>query len=397
MKLKNLGKKLLLIYLILIIFYTLLIIYSFTIPDSMLLGNWTQSALTIASEPTRWMVISEIEGTKLDTFTDNLIFQKMLNRGDLHPVKAAMWTEGYMRYWFGILAILRPLLLFFDYTAIRYLNAFLIFGLFCVVLLKLDRTLGKKISIGFVISLLMINFWVFPLSLQYTPVYIVMMLSVLTVLASRNKSLHNIILQFFVIGSLTNFTDLLTAPLLTFGIPFIVYFICKNNLKIREIKTNYLEMIALGISWISGYAVTWFSKWIIATIILKQNVIKFALNQILLRTGGTEEEVLNIKQIISNLLHIMFPGRTKIFFVLILLVWIIIFIIKHKPAQELISLSPLLLVGLLPFVWFFVLQNHNQHHAYFTYRILMISVFAMYAFMILSLNITKWKGETVDE
>lgn len=389
MKLKETGKKLLVAFVILICLYSLLLIYSFMIPDNLLMENWTTSVLTIASEPKRWMVLSELEGTKLDTFTDNLIFQKMLNRGDMHPVKAAMWTEGYMRYWFGIIAFVRPLLLFIDYTAIRYLNIFLVFGLFFIVMVKLDRALGRKMSVGFVFSLLMINFWIFPLSLQYTPIYVVMMLSVLAILASENTSIYSSIFHFFVIGSVTNFSDLLTAPLLTFGITFIMYFIHKNKDKIRKAKSNYLEMIVLGVSWLLGYTATWISKWIIASVILKQNVIKFAVNQILLRTGGSQDEVLNIKQIISKLLSIMFPGNTSILLALVFIVWIVIFIRKHKPIKELISLSPLLLVALLPFVWFLVLQNHNQHHAYFTYRILMISVFGLYAFMILSLSINK--------
>lgn len=389
MRNKELIKKGLLLFLSSLLLYYVFLILAYCIPDDLLRKNWTESVNLIASEEKRWAVLSGYSGTKLDTFTDNLMFQRLLNKEGLNPFAASMWIDGYMRYWFGIIIFLRPLLVLIGYGGIRYLNIFLVFGLFAFTFSAMKKQLGAAFATAFLVSLCLIHFWIFPLSLQYTPVYVIMMLAILAIfyLKEKNKLYQaNMILLFLMIGSLTNYFDLLTAPLLTFGMPFVTYFILENQESITRPLQNYLISVKTGLAWLGGYAITWIAKWLLASAVLRDNIVKYALNQILVRTGGTEDEVLHISEIVKRLLQTMFPSKVMILLGVIFAVWLVFLAFRHKPLRDLLSLTPLLFIAVLPFGWFFVLQNHNQHHFYFTYRILAISVFAVFSFMILTVK-----------
>lgn len=80
---KKLLQQILITFVLLIIVYYGLLFASYLIPDNWIDSNWQESVDVIASEEKRWEVISNIPGTRLDTFTDNLIFQKLNNTDSL--------------------------------------------------------------------------------------------------------------------------------------------------------------------------------------------------------------------------------------------------------------------------------------------------------------------------
>ncbi|MGE7367188.1 hypothetical protein ACQKKE_11260 [Desemzia incerta] len=388
---KSLAKWLIISFSGLLLIYIGVLTIAFMIPDSLLMEKWTESVNLIASEEKRWVVMTGLEATKLDTFTDNLMFQRLLNREGINPLSAAMWVDGYTRYWLGILAVLRPLLLFVSYEGIRYFNIFFILGLLCFVFSAVKKHLGKTFSTAFLFSMGMIHVWIFPLSLQYTTAYAVMMIATLFLFYLYEKKLldgKRDIIFFFIVGSVTNFFDLLTVPLITFGIPYTLYFCLKNKDKIQSFKENILYTIRSGISWLAGYALTWSAKWIIGSIILQENIIKSALNQILFRSGAEEEVPIVMSDVYRSLIDLMFPSYMVKVLLIVGVVWIIYFLIHHKSWKNILNLSPVLLIGILPYVWFFALSNHNLHHDYFTYRNQAITTLVFLSFMLLSVNKT---------
>ncbi len=377
--------NLLIIFFILIFLYLAFLTFSYMIPGDLIQEHWQQSVHTIHSETTRWAVMTNYDGTMLDTFTDNYMFQKMTNDAELHPLKAALSNNGYVRYWFGIIGILRPLLVFVDYTSIRYFNIFLIFGLMSIVVVKLKNVLGWRFSLSFLLTMGMIHFWIFPLSLQYSPVYVIFVVSIIYFIQLYEKDhLNNklVIISFFFIGSLTNYFDLLTAPLLTFGFPFIVWFVLANTKQNLGIKTNYLVSLFNGVSWLAGYGMTWFAKWVIGDLVLEQDVIINAFNQVGVRTQGDPETIAPLSEIMERLLEVAFPKEFIVILVIWLFVWAVLMVKERRTfSKRLMEHLPLIGVALLPFLWVAVLQNHNQSHSYFTYRIFAITVFAMMSFL----------------
>lgn len=389
MNAKKLGKDLIIIFGLLLLFYVISMSLAFLIPDGLLMEKWQESVNVISGEGKRWMVIPGNETTKLDTFTDNLMFQRLRNRDGLNPLQAAMWNDGYYRYWMGIQIILRPLLIVLNYSGIRYLNIFFVLGLLSFTFSAISRSLGKKIAAVFLVSLAMVNVWIFPLSMQYTSAYAVMMIAILCLCVCFKKGLlkdNQDVLFFFVIGSFTNFFDLLTVPLLTFGMPFVVYFALVNKQTIRSFVSNFLLLLKTGLAWLFGYVLTWTAKWAIGSIVLKENIFVSAIRQILFRTAGNEEYPLAPEETMRNLINLMFPSYALKIIGLLLVLWLIVFIFYKKPWKQIVSCLPLLLVALLPYVWFVILLNHNQHHYYFTYRIQAMTVFSVCVFLIFSID-----------
>jgi len=384
----HLFKKISLIFLLLCGVYYAALVLGYIIPDSLLVDNWVESVNVINDlEETRWTVMTGFEGTKLDTFTDNLIFQNLRNLDDINPFRAAVWNSGYTRYWMGTVPFIRFALVFMNYSTMRYINIFVVFSLFALVFSFVHKQIGIIYALSLSLTLMLINFWIFPLSFQYSPVYIILMIAILIILYLNKKnklSLNNIILLFFIIGSLTNYFDLLTAPLLTFGLPFIIYYTLVNHEKVQSFKFNLLSFVTIGISWLFGYTFTWIANWIVSSIVLNQNVFANAFNQVGIRTGGGE--LMSFSNILIRLFSITLPRPARFMFIIILLVWIGLFIKYRRNIKELLNLTPILLTILLPIAWIFIMRNHSQHHDYFVYRNLAITIYGTLNLLILSLK-----------
>lgn len=389
---KKLLQQILITFVLLIIVYYGLLFASYLIPDNWIDSNWQESVDVIASEEKRWEVISNIPGTRLDTFTDNLIFQKLNNTDSLSAASAAVWNNGYFRYWMGDIPILRFLLIFMNYTGIRFLNIFVIFSLFLLVIIQIAKQVTTAYAMLFSFALMTIHFWIFPLSLQYSPVYIISMVAILALMyldTWKKLSPNLLIITFFVIGSITNYFDLLTAPLITFALPFFLLFLLHDKNKETTFMTSFIETIYLGVFWIFGYALTWVSKWIVSTVILQENTFKSAINQIFLRTQGTDEEVLEFTTILRRVLATMFPNYVLLLIGVLFLVWLVLWFKYRKPIKSFIDNGVLLLMSLVPFVWTFILQNHNQHHYYFTYRHFIILLLGVFTYLYLAIDWTR--------
>lgn len=384
---RNKIKKIIFLFLLLIFSYYGMLVFAYMIPDNLIIEKWTESVNIIASEGKRWMVIPGNEATKLDTFTDNLIFQKMTNVEYFNPLKSSLWLDGYYRYWMGVHAVLRPALLFINYSGMRYFNMIFLVFLFSLTIIQLNKALGLKVTGIFIFSLSLIHFWIFPLSIQYSAVFIVLLFSVNLLLYTnkQNSNLFNNICIFVMIGSLTNYFDLLTVPLLTFGIPYVILFFMNNSKEVVPFIKNIKELIVIGLSWLVGYGMTWTAKWLIGSVILKENMLKAAVNQILFRTSGDGDPIRRM-DILTNVTDLMFPSYLIKILIIIFLIWFILFILFKKRLTNIVNYIPLLIVGVIPYLWFIVLANHNQHHAYFTYRNQAITVFSVMAFMLLSID-----------
>ena len=390
----KLLKRIGLTFVALCTFYYVFLLCAYFIPSRFIMDNWHESVNSIASETKRWEVIPNIVGTKLDTFTDNLIFQKLHNNDRLNPFQAAVWNNGYFRYWMGDIPILRFLLVFMSYTGIRYLNIFVIFGLFVAVMHQLQQTISSVFAGLFALVLFMIHFWIFPLSLQYTPVYVILMVAILwlTWMKKQDKlNLNNVVFTSFVIGSVTNYFDLLTAPLLTFAIPFFVWYVLRHQNEIAAFLTVFTETIFMGLAWLLGYAGTWVAKWAVGSIILQENLFQSAIKQIFLRTSGTEGEVLAYSEILKKVLGAMFPTYVWPILLFVMIALVIVGVLsKGFTMHKLLNHSVLLMMSAVPFVWFFILQNHNQHHYYFTYRNLAITVLGIFTYLYVMIDWAKW-------
>ncbi len=137
-------------------------------------------------------------------------------------------------------------------------------------------------------------------------------------------------------------------------------------------KTDYKELIKLCINWGLGYFIIWVSKWILTDVILNERILKDAIDSLLIHTSaGIDVTIIDV--IKNDFDTIKYEFCMLFIFTAFTLVYS--FIKKAQINKN--EIIPLILISLMPFVWFFVTQGHSYVHAKFVYRILLISFMAI--------------------
>lgn len=284
-------------------------------------------------------------------------------------------VRGYGRYWHGYLLYLKPLLLVFNYGQIRYLVGLIQFGLFVEVVVLLMRKKKEQYIIPFITAYLFLNPTTLSLSLQYFPASVITMLQLITLLLIEENYKKNTVhwlYHFFIVGCFIAYFDLLTFPLVTLGIP-LAFLMAENH---HSLKEEIKSFMGSCVAWAAGYAMMWGSKWILGTLITKENMIKDALGSALFRIGATESETKTsaVEAVFRNI------GANKLYLLTAVIVFICVLGIglwrKYRLNMNNVQII-LLLCALLPFAWYVVLSNHSYIHYWFTYRVLAISIFSV--------------------
>ena len=358
--------------------YTVLLMLIFLIPDQGIQVHRDEAIGYINKVGYYPNIFFDSSSAKMDNLTDEVMLQ-ITQPGAENPLISAM-VPGYARYWHGYLVFLRPLLLIFDYFQIRFLGYFLSTMLLAILFGLLLKHSGWGVSIAFVASTVMVRFTVVPESLQFSSCFNIMMISSVWLLNKLDKvsaeELH-LAVPFAIVGSVVNFVDFLTAPLITLGIPLIIYISEKIKANAGLWKTHVLDVFQLSFCWGLGYGITWILKWFCATLFLKENIFADAYKAILFRVEDNREYQVNrILTIGKNIFYIMGSDGIKVLFPVLALLIIVLFIMIWKTGKKALALLPLMLIACIPYVWYFILANHSWIHGYFTYRVQIVTVFA---------------------
>lgn len=285
----------------------------------------------------------------------------------------------YARYWHGYLVVLRPLLAIMDYSAIRIILLIATIILVALLIYKLYKKINIGTAIIFLIGLLSVNIFVVTKGFNEICVFLIALVFSIILLSKKDINSH-IGEIFFVIGSLTSFIDLLTAPLVTIGLPLIIYLLIlqKNEIKLKDILIN---MIKVCILWGLGYAFTWISKWVLTQLIFGRPVISQAIEQTKYRAQLNNTKF-NYSNVINKNLKDLSNNIVKIILTLLLIYSIIKMVINKKKKvnfkQNLEEIIPYIITGIMPFVWYFVIREHSYIHSFFTYRIMIISIISLF-------------------
>lgn len=431
MKSKYLKKiNYILIFIGLIILFILLLTLTSIFPSKKIFENVRESAITFSNEGNRKEIqvpykinITEFE---LDNFTDALmlntaysidsatpLYSSLIARKNYIPnvttcvyedevgeLRSASKYEGhnevgelmdlingeeiesfeYARYWHGYLIILRPLLLIFNITNIRIILTILLITLAIILLFLLYKKTNITISIIFLLGLMSADFIFLGFSMHSIICFLIAIITSI-ILILRFDKIKDFGLVFFITGILVNFFDLLNVPLITLLMPLIIYILLKEEKSI-SLKTIILDIIKYCLLWGIGYSMTWFAKWLLVDLLFDKNVIETAIKQVIYRSVETPEYKL-YEVIVWNIKHM---GSN--FLVSIIITYILVIfkgIVSRKKqgtniestikASLLVGqLLPYIIIGIIPIVWYTVLQNHSYEHSFFTYRILMITI-----------------------
>ena len=282
----------------------------------------------------------------------------------------------YARYWHGYLIFLRPLLVLFNLSQIRVILTICLVVLAIVLLYLIYKKLNVVVASIFFTGLLGAEYFYLGFSLQGIFVFLIMMISSI-ILILRYEKIKNKEIFFFIIGILTNFFDFLTVPIVTLLLPLILNFLLiKKYEKDITIKMIFINIIKFSVIWGIGYGLTWFTKWLLTDLFFDRNMIITALNQVLYRSKSAEQ--FNMFHVINqNISYLYIPFFISLIFTFTLInVNIKKYKIKNKDfdnEKRLIKILPYVIISIIPFIWYILLQNHSYYHTFFTYRNLMIT------------------------
>lgn len=394
----------LIIFIVGVLLATLLLGGVYLLPTAPMTDHITESAATIATEG-RYPSLFRWCTSQLDNFTDSIMLLTAAQTGDnalesavnashsrhtdKDPVESLTlhYNDGiafdqtvtYSRYWHGYLIFLKPLLLIFNLNGIRTLNA--IAQLSLVVILC---TLMYKKKLYPLIAPLLIT-WLFAspittfMSLQFSSCAYISLLGSIGVLLLYDKkySTEKIACLFLLLGMTTSYFDLLTYPIVTFGIPAAIYIYTLD----RSTPKNYLmQTVKTGGLWAFGYLGMWASKWCVGSIILNKNIFQEALSAVELRTSN--DGVLSLSStLIENMkAFIRTPITIPVVFITLLVFVLTAFLLfKHKGKTSSLFIQyalPFVLFLLLPFGWYIILHNHSAIHIFFANKSLLCAAFS---------------------
>lgn len=377
----------------------------FALPVDRMHENLADAAYSLPAEGNYPRLIRSSTASQLDDFTDALILSEVIYDGPRGLLDRAMnvynmpgadrtvafslayndasgdgW-EPYSRYWHGYLAVLKPFFMLFSYDQFRSINGicqFLLTALAAWLLFK--KGLGRYIA-----ALLLAYLALYPpalgMCMQFSPCFYISMLAVCVILHSpADCSPFRIRAIFLLAGMATSFSDLLTYPLVTWGLPMAVYILMQK----RTGWPLYREILWLSVFWCLGYAGMWVGKWAVASLLTGENAFANGLSAVAERTAwhaneGGHTGAISLIDVYKRQIWPLWENTG--FAILMVTAAAALFVrgmrrngisaLLHTPA-----LLPLAGVAIAPFVWYAMASNHSFVHYWFAFRTLSVSVFA---------------------
>ncbi len=373
------------------------------IPNHLLSDHLHDSAETFEREGYRPELTPYIS-SELDNFTDALMLETAAQEIDETIIKKALLSYRYVgiqdgkeldpvetfsayygkkdniefaestyaRYWHGYLILLKPALIFFNYPQIRIINMILNLGLTVFAFLKIKTEINIRTAIMYVLMWVSLMPVVLICSLQFSSVFYITTISVIVLLTGKFKKQENALRFFLVAGCLTSYFDLLTYPLITLGIPLIIYL---SLYEPGDVKENIKLTLRISVYWAMGYFGMWVSKWIMATLLTDKNIINSTLQQIQMRSSSVvdAQKISFFAVLAKNMLTFLknpAPWIGTAYFMYP-------FFGKGLHTKKKGIHFSMLLIAVYPFFWYLITMNHSYIHAWFTYRELSVSLMAL--------------------
>ncbi len=323
-----------------------------------------------------------------DGFSDNIYLQEQIADRS-HGVFYGAMIPNYDRYWHGYSIVLRPLLVFFDLSYIRQMLVICFFVITAILVHLIIRHINLAVGIFFVVALALVNPPVIMISLQFSNMFLLTLIAstVLLVLLAKKRSLEDIFIFFAALGSLTSFFDLLTTPVITLGIPLLLF--VAYRIEHGEQKDLLHHVLYIACLWGAGYFISWASKWLIGSLLLQRNIFLEATTKVAFWSS-------DYSAIVSHNVsapYVLWQWIKRLVLYLPLLVATVVgfgFALLKKvrfskraffAGVSFTSILSILIPTLLPILWLIVARQHSFAHQWFSYRHLFILLFGVFVLM----------------
>ncbi len=278
---------------------------------------------------------------------------------------------AYPRYWFGASFFYRLFFLFADYASLRIFLYLVSSILLFTFLIRQYHRSNWSVALTFLLGLLFVNLMFMQYLIQFSSVLIISLSIAIAVQGRYNKTNKDIGILFFLSGALTVYFDLLTAPILSLGFPLLVWvqlYLSKNT---NNTKQALYKIITFSFLWSIAYFGLFFYKWALVGIFTNIDILSDVKSQAMHRTGISSD--VNKWQALTkniNAINLVILSSTILLSMIYSAFKFNISKAKHAYLY--------LLVGLIPFVWMLVINEHSASHYWYTYRILAISISSIF-------------------
>ncbi|MEG0513146.1 MAG: hypothetical protein RR653_10585 [Clostridia bacterium] len=284
-------------------------------------------------------------------------------------------------YWLGYLVLLKPLLMVFTYMDLRMLNMLLQGLLLIGILVFLQKRGLSRYVLPFGLSLVCLTPMVLPFSFQFSTMFYISAIAMLLLLYKTHWVLNRLgdAAFFLLIGMSTAYFDFLTYPIASFGIPFLLLLLLKQDDKPRAL---WRMLLRCGAAWSLGYGGMWVSKWLLTALLSNEPILDTLLAKITERTSLVDT-TLSLHFTRMDVLKANFAVFAKKPYLLLGAGTLLCYAIaygKRRSARRALSPALALLflcVAFLPIAWYLLFSNHSFNHAFFTSRTLWVSAFSI--------------------
>lgn len=291
----------------------------------------------------------------------------------------------YSKYWHGYLVYLKPLLMCMSWEAVEIFliltQMILLVVIMAIAFYKKQPLLGLSVAGAFLfmkpVSVLV--------SLSMNMCWLITLTAVLVLLIFYDKIEQKNLREelFLLIGIATAYMDFLTYPIVTLGLPLCFYLVQDMD-KVLHWWKRIKQAFWMCACWGVGYVGMWGMKWVVAEITCQTGTLRNAVWSVIYRTGpldGYGSAFTGVPRTIRDVLAQYDSVVYSVMFVIIAAAAVVsslLCLIKARNANWGVSVTCLAIVGLFPFVWLTLTQNHTAIHCAFTFRIMAVSIMALW-------------------
>jgi len=284
-------------------------------------------------------------------------------------------VSGYYKYWAGYTAVTRPVLALAGITGMRIVAGGMLLFSAVLAVIVLGRRTGMWAAAGLLLPLgLASNIMSTPSSSFSQAISIsVMFFGIALTAWGAAKSTKWAIITVGLSAALFCYVDLLTTPAIPWAFCTVVAAGVTYARK-RQLRPTFFAGLTAILIWPLAFGLTWAARWVFAAMLLGvRTTAKLVAGNIEFRTGGDHANVAHtlFAPTATNWVYWTTHISTAIPVLILTGVLIVVALVmawrrhglKTVAAWPLLSASALVII-----IWYEVLSNHSQIHAFFVYR-----------------------------
>lgn len=304
-----------------------------------------------------------------------------------------LFLREYSKYWHGYLVYLKPLLMCMSWEGVEIflilVQMALLVAIMAIAFYKRQPLLGLSVAGAFLfmkpISVL--------ISLSMNMCWLITLTAILILLIFYDKIEQKNWREevFLLIGMVTAYMDFLTYPIVTLGLPLCFYLVQDMDKTMHWWK-RMKQVFWICACWSVGYIGMWGMKWVVAEVTCQTGTLRQAVWSVIYRTGpldGYGSAFTGVPRTIRDVLGQYDSPVYVVLFAVIAAAALIsglLCLVKARNANWGVSVICLAIVGLLPFAWLTLTQNHTAIHCAFTFRIMAVSIMALWCITVCSVR-----------